>query len=177
MNPAPEPPVEPVSAAADEALVALRRIVKTVDSHARALAQQSGLTPSQLVVLKDLAGKNGAKPSELARTTGLKQATISILLDRLQERRLVQRARGDADRRTVMVQITPEGRQTLADAPDLLQVQFGARFNQLPEWEQAYINAALKRLVALMGVSDLDAAPVLDIGGVTDLPAPHTHRS
>jgi DNA-binding MarR family transcriptional regulator len=159
--------------AADEALVALRRIVKTVDLHSRTLAQQTSLTPSQLVVLKDLAGKSSAKPSELSRTAGLKQATISILLDRLQERGLIQRARGDEDRRTVLVQITPEGRQVLAEAPDLLQVQFGARFARLPDWEQAYINAALKRLVALMGVSDLDAAPVLDVGGVTDLPSLH----
>jgi len=150
--------------------VALRRIVKTVDTHARTLAIETGLTPSQLVVLKELAGRCSAKPSELSRTAGLKQATISILLDRLQERGLVQRARGDEDRRTVLVQITPEGRKALAKAPDLLQVQFEARLAGLPDWEQAYINAALKRLVALMGVSDLDAAPVLDVGGVTDLP-------
>ncbi|MBU3919537.1 MAG: winged helix DNA-binding protein, partial [Alphaproteobacteria bacterium] len=92
-------------------------------------------------------------------------------LDRLQERGLVQRTRGDEDRRTVRVQITPDGRQVLSEAPDLLQTQFGGRFESLPEWEQAYINAALTRLVALLGATDIDASPVLDVGGLTDLPA------
>lgn len=58
----------------------------------------------------------------------------------------------------------------LASAPDLLQAEFGARFAQMPEWEQAYINAALVRLVSLLGATGIDASPVLDVGSVTDLP-------
>jgi DNA-binding MarR family transcriptional regulator len=162
---------ESSSSPADQALISLRRIVKAVDAQSRALARDTSLTPSQLMVLKELAGAESAQPGELARRAGLKQATISILLDRLQERGLVQRARGETDRRTVRVQITQDGRQTLAAAPDLLQVDFGAKFEKLPEWEQAYINAALTRLVALLGAVSIDASPVLDVGLLTDLPS------
>ncbi len=165
------PPAESPPRPADAALVSLRRIVKVVDAQARTLARDTSLTPSQLIVLSELASSESLQPGELARAASLKQATISILLDRLQERGLVQRARGDTDRRTVRVQITPEGRRVLADAPDLLQVEFGARFEELPSWEQAYINAALMRLVALLGAGAIDASPVLDVGAVTDLPA------
>jgi MarR family transcriptional regulator, organic hydroperoxide resistance regulator len=165
------PPAESKHSAADQALVSLRRIVKVVDSQARTLARDTSLTPSQLVVLSELTAAESVQPSELARAASLKQATISILLDRLQERGLVQRARGNTDRRTVRVQITPEGRRVLAEAPDLLHVEFGTRFEKLPVWEQAYINAALLRLVALLGASAIDASPVLDVGAVTDLPA------
>lgn len=157
-------------AASELALISLRRILKAVDANARSLARDTGLTPSQLVVLKELSQRSCAQPGELAKAAGLKQATISILLDKLQARGLVHRSRGDADRRTVMVQITPEGRSMLAGAPDLLQAEFGARFAHLPEWEQAYINAALVRLVSLLGAADIDASPVLDVGSVTDLP-------
>lgn len=156
--------------ASEQALISLRRILKAVEANSRSLARDTSLTPSQLVVLKELSQRGGAQPGELARAAGLKQATISILLDKLQARGLVLRARGDADRRTVMVQITPDGRRTLAGAPDLLQAEFGSRFAHLPEWEQAYINAALVRLVSLMGAADIDASPVLDVGAVTDLP-------
>ncbi|MFN3313825.1 MAG: MarR family winged helix-turn-helix transcriptional regulator [Hyphomonas sp.] len=156
--------------ASEQALIALRRILKAVDSHSRTLARDTSLTPSQLAVLKELAATGGAQPGDLARSAGLKQATISILLDRLQARGLVQRARGNTDRRTVFVQITPAGRETLSAAPDLLQAAFGARFAALPDWEQAYINAALTRLVALLGAGGIDASPVLDVGPVTDLP-------
>lgn len=157
-------------ASSERALISLRRILKAVDANSRSLARDTSLTPSQLLVLKELNLKDGAQPGELARAAGLKQATISILLDKLQARGLVQRARGDADRRTVMVSITSDGRRTLSDAPDLLQAEFGKSFAGLPEWEQAYINAALTRLVSLLGAADIDASPVLDVGAVTDLP-------
>ncbi len=168
---APLEPSRPVNAS-EQALIALRRIVKAVDSQSRMLARDTNLTPSQLAVLKELAETGGAQPGDLARSAGLKQATISILLDRLQERGLVRRARGNTDRRTVFVQITPAGRETLSAAPDLLQAAFGARFAALPDWEQAYVNAALTRLVALLGAGGIDASPVLDVGPVTDLPMP-----
>lgn len=158
--------------ASEMALISLRRILKVVEANSRSLARDTSLTPSQLVVLKELSGRSSAQPGELARAAGLKQATISILLDKLQARGLILRSRGDADRRTVMVQITPDGRRTLSGAPDLLQAEFGTRFAQLPDWEQAYINAALARLVSLLGAADIDASPVLDVGAVTDLPGP-----
>ncbi|MFN7054647.1 MarR family winged helix-turn-helix transcriptional regulator [Hyphomonas sp.] len=164
----PSPDSEPAPGGADEALISLRRILKAVEAQGRTLARATGLTPSQTLVLNELAVRGSIQPGELARSAGLKQATISILLDRLQERGLVVRTRGDEDRRTVRVQITPEGRHVLAGAPDLLQIDFGRRFAQLPGWEQAYINAALVRLVALLGASDIDASPILDVGGVTD---------
>ncbi len=171
MNTASHPVSESLPSPADQALISLRRILKAVEAQARTLARDTGLTPSQIVVLKELAARESVQPGELARSAGLKQATISILLDRLQERGLIQRTRGDEDRRTVRVQVTPDGRRILADAPDLLQSEFGGRFERLPEWEQAYINAALTRLVALLGASNIDASPVLDVGGLTELPA------
>ncbi|MFN7057187.1 MarR family winged helix-turn-helix transcriptional regulator, partial [Hyphomonas sp.] len=114
MNPSAAPRDSVPAHASEQALIALRRILKAVDSHSRTLARDTSLTPSQLAVLKELAATGGAQPGDLARSAGLKQATISILLDRLQARGLVQRARGNTDRRTVFVQITPAGRETLS---------------------------------------------------------------
>jgi len=171
MNTTSHPASESLPSPADQALISLRRILKAVEAQARTLARDTSLTPSQIVVLKELAARESVQPGELARSAGLKQATISILLDRLEERGLIQRTRGDEDRRTVRVQVTPDGRRVLADAPDLLQSEFGGRFERLPGWEQAYINAALTRLVALLGASNIDASPVLDVGGLTELPA------
>lgn len=167
---APDLPKPTQAAPSDQALVSLRKILKAVDSSARALARETSLTPSQLVVLGELASRSSAQPGELARAAGLTQATISILLDRLQARGLIQRTKGEKDRRTVLVQITPEGKAILSGAPDLLQESFGARFGALPDWEQAYINAALARLVSLLGAENIQAAPVLDVGAITELP-------
>jgi DNA-binding MarR family transcriptional regulator len=148
---------------ASEALIALRRILKATDANIKALAALSGLTASQLRVLQLLAARGRMLTSELARAVGLNLATVSILVDKLQEAGLVARQRGDSDRRQVWVAITDIGREKLAAAPDLLQEMFRTRFERLPEWEQAFLIAALLRVVALLDAEEIDASPVLDV--------------
>lgn len=155
---------------AEIALVALRRILKATEANVKALASQSGLTASQLLVLQVLKSRGETLTGELARAVDLKQATISILLDKLQEMGLIERRRGESDRRRVWVRITDEGNGVLHGAPDLLQETFRTRFRHLADWEQASLVAALLRVVSLLDAERIDASPVLDVGGVTELP-------
>lgn len=148
---------------ANDALIALRRILKATDANIKALAALSGLTASQLRVLQLLAARGKMLTSELARTVALNLATVSILVDKLQEAGLVARQRGESDRRQVWVTITDIGREKLSAAPDLLQEVFRARFERLPEWEQAFLIAALLRIVSLLDAEEIDASPVLDV--------------
>lgn len=152
------------------ALVALRRIMKATAVNVRMVAHQTGLTASQLLVLQVLRARGEMLTGELARAVDLKQATISILLDKLQERRMIERRRGDTDRRRVWVHVTAAGIETLNNAPDLLQSSFRSRFSSLPDWEQASLVAALLRVVALMDAEKIEASPLLDVGDVNDLP-------
>jgi DNA-binding MarR family transcriptional regulator len=111
---------------------------------------------------------------DLARAVDLKQATISILLDKLQDRGLIERRRGESDRRRVWVHITEQGKSTLQSAPDLLQSSFRTRFSRLEDWEQATLVAALLRVVSLLDADKIEASPLLDVGDVNDLPANDT---
>jgi DNA-binding MarR family transcriptional regulator len=149
---------------ADAALVAMRRVLRATDLHARRLARASGLTASQVIVLQHLARPGDATAGDVARAAGLSQATVTALLDKLEARGLAARRRGEEDRRRVWIEITEAGRAALADAPDLLQHAFAARFAALPDWEQASLVAALERVAALLDAGDLDAAPLLDTG-------------
>ncbi|MEQ8747042.1 MarR family winged helix-turn-helix transcriptional regulator [Pyruvatibacter sp.] len=152
------------------ALVALRRILKATEANVKALAADSGLTASQLLVLQLLSSRGEMLNGDLADAVDLKQATTSILVDKLQERGLVERRRGERDRRRVWVEVTQAGRDLAAGAPDLLQNIFRRRFANLADWEQASLVAALLRLVSLLDAENIDASPVLDVGVVTDLP-------
>lgn len=156
---------------AEVALVALRRILKATDANVKQLASKSGLNASQLLVLQVLKTRGETLTGDLARAVDLKQATVSILLDRLQERGLVERRRGEADRRQVWVRITEAGDDTVRGAPDLLQETFRSRFRHLADWEQASLVAALLRVVSLLDAERIDASPVLHVGDVEDLPA------
>lgn len=162
---------EAVSDQAETALVALRRILKATASNVKAVAHKTGLTASQLLVLQVLKTRGETLTGELAKAVDLKQATISILLDKLQERGLVERQRGESDRRQVWVHITEEGGRALEGAPDLLHETFRQRFRHLAEWEQASLVAALLRVVSLLDAEEIDASPLLDVGGINDLPS------
>ncbi|WP_233355915.1 MarR family winged helix-turn-helix transcriptional regulator [Henriciella aquimarina] len=155
----------------ETALIALRRILKATANNVKAVAHQTGLTASQLLVLQVLKTRGETLTGDLAKAVDLKQATISILLDKLQDRGFVERERGEADRRRVWVRITDSGARTLEGAPDLLQETFRSRFRNLADWEQASLVAALLRLVSLLDAEEIDASPLLDVGGINDLPA------
>ena len=154
----------------EAALVALRRILRATEFSARSLARATGLTPSQLIVLNMVDHLGDATPTDLARNASLTLATMTTLVDKLEDRGFITRRRDEADRRRMLIRITKAGKKTLAESPDALQQQFQKRFEALADWEQASLIAALEKVAALLGAKDIDAAPVLDIGALTDLP-------
>lgn len=150
----------------DAALRGLRRIMRAAEMAERRLAAETGLTPSQLLLLQEVARRGEATPSSLAAAVQFSQATVTNLADRLEALGLVARRRGDQDRRQIWVSVTPKGRQILETAPDMLQAQFSGRFQNLPDWEQAMIVAMLERLGSLLDAEKIDAAPLLDTGRI-----------
>lgn len=146
------------------ALIAIRRILRAAELASRAVAEKTGMTPSQIVVLQIVAQAGQPNAGAVAETARLSQATVTAILDRLEERGLVTRERDPGDRRRVAVELTEKGRTALAEAPDVLQNRFVARFDRLPDWEQAGLIAALERVAALLNAEGIDASPVLDVG-------------
>lgn len=152
-------------------LRALRRVLRTTEIGSRQLAATTGLTLSQLLVLREIDARDAATPGVIAHALQFSQATITTIVDRLAALDFVQRQRSEKDKRQFHLTILPAGRQALADAPDALQTSFTDRFTRLPAWEQAMILAATERLAMLMNAQNLDAAPLLD-GGQIDRQEP-----
>lgn len=148
----------------NQALVALRRILRVTELNSRELARKSDLTASQLLVLRYLSEQGAALPSAIAKSIDLKQATITVLVNKLEEAGLVTRRRDTEDRRRVWVELTDAGHAARKKSPDLLQNRFEQEFDGLEEWEQAMIVATLERVAALLDAEEIDAAPVLDVG-------------
>ena len=98
--------------------------MSTADSLLRGLEEllkPAGLTPSQYNVLRILrgAGAEGLACREISARMLTRDPDMTRLLDRLEARGLVARARGVNDRRVVLTQITAAGRKVLErlDAP------------------------------------------------------------
>lgn len=155
------------------ALIALRRILRVTELNARKLADQSELTASQLLVMQHVAQAGKALPSAIAKAVDLKQATVTVLVNKLEDAGLVTRRRDTEDRRRVWVELTDAGRADLARSPDLLQNRFERGFESLPEWERAMIIAALERVASLLDAVEIEAAPVLDVGDLDRIVEEH----
>jgi DNA-binding MarR family transcriptional regulator len=150
----------------DQVLTTLRRIIRASDIHSKHIARESGLTTPQIVILRAIEGLGEVTTRVLSHEVSLSQATVTLILDRLVERELVERYRSSTDRRVVHSRLTKQGKKAISNAPRLLQETFLTRFQRLPARRQKEIVAALEEISDMMGAGSLDAAPIIasDVG-------------
>jgi DNA-binding MarR family transcriptional regulator len=145
----------------DQVIAALRRIVRAIDLHSRHLMDQHGVTGPQLVALQEAARLGAAPVSALARNVHVSHSTMTGIIDRLEKRGLVERARDQKDRRMVTISVTQEGAAVLDAAPSPLQDRFRDEIAKQEEWEQTLLLSTLQRIAAMMQAEDIEASPVL----------------
>ncbi len=133
---------------------ALRRLQQAGEVHAKRLSRFGGLTPMQLMILQVLADEARMTASALSGRVSLTAATLSGMLDRLEELGLLQRQRDDQDRRRQWLLLSDAGRELMRQAPSLLPPEFRQRFAALSEWERHSLTAALLRAAELCGAMD-----------------------
>ncbi|MGB3836476.1 MarR family winged helix-turn-helix transcriptional regulator [Castellaniella sp.] len=150
-------------------LRALRRITRAVALHSRQLSACNHITGPQLVCLRTVLDKGPLTATAISREVHVSASTVVGILDRLEDKGLIVRERGRADRRIVFVSATDAGRQLAHDTPSPLQQKLAESLNALPELEQATITLSLERVVDLIEAgTDLIPAseaqsPMLDV--------------
>jgi DNA-binding MarR family transcriptional regulator len=149
-----------------EVITALRRVIRATDLHSKHLVKTAGLTASQVLLMQTIDTQGSATSSELASAISLSQATVTVILDRLEDRGFIQRQRSKTDKRKILITLTEQGQKALQHAPKPLQESFIQQFKQLEQWEQTAIISALQRVAHMMNASEIDASPVLDIGNL-----------
>ena len=161
-------------AIAIDILIALRRILRKTAEHSRTIAKKTGLTVPQVLCLRAIAEGEATgvaiTVAKVAESVQLSMATVSRLLDRLVESRLVSRKRDTADRRKVLLTLTKLGHRKLVQAPAPLHEAFLAKLDQLSERQRRDLLASLQKVVAMMGADTLDASPLLTSDAEVKLP-------
>ena len=148
----------------DEVLVFLRRVIRATDLYSRRLGKKTGLTTPQLVIMRAISSRGSPTVSEIGREVSLSQATVTSILNRLEQNLLIERKRNQEDKRAVNVHLSTKGKRLLATAPQPLQEGFIKRFSSLADWEQYLIVSSLARVAEMMDAEELDAAPLLASG-------------
>jgi DNA-binding MarR family transcriptional regulator len=156
----------------EELLISLRRIMRATDLHSQTLIRESGLTTPQLLVMQAIAREGNPSTSTLARSIVVSQATVTRIIDRLENAGLVRRAKSSADKRVVNIELTTKGKEKLIAAPEPLQAEFLRKFRKLADWEQHMLRSALLRIAQMMDAQDIDAAAILQAGEI----APSTDK-
>lgn len=149
-------------------LQSLRRVLRAVEIYSRKLSASHRITAPQLVCLLTLVEEGPLTATSIARRVYLSPSTVIGILDRLEEKGLIVRERDTRDRRHVNISVTELGASVARSAPSPLQDALVAALDRLPEEEQADIAKALERLVDFLEAGQLDAAPILQVGPISD---------
>jgi DNA-binding MarR family transcriptional regulator len=105
-----------------------------------------GISMAQLHVMHLLEGHGELAMSRLADMLDVSLSAATGLVDRVEERGFVERIRVPADRRVVLVRITPAGRQMLEDVEILRTALIEKVLDQLDETQLAGVATAMADL-------------------------------
>jgi DNA-binding MarR family transcriptional regulator len=141
---------------------AARQLVRALAGSARAVETQTGISGAQLFVLRQLAAADGPlSVNELAERTLTHQSTVSGVVARLAERRLVSRATASDDARRTEVSLTARGRTLLGDAPATVQTALVAGLARMAPAQRAVLADALESWLCEAGIIATPDGPPL----------------
>jgi DNA-binding MarR family transcriptional regulator len=142
-----KPKRDPQAALEAEVFVSLLRTADALARGAEALIKPYGLSGTQYNILRILrgAGEKGLACSEVGGRLISRDPDMTRLLDRMESRGLIARARETDDRRVVKTRITPEGLRLLADLDEPVRELHRRQLRHLPEKQLRLLSTLLDR--------------------------------
>jgi len=105
------------------------------------------LSQRQCAILRTLVEQEGARLTDLAASSGITPSAMTRVLERLEQRGLVERVRGtQSDGRAAMVRITAAGRRTRKQLDELMRQRTYQIIESIPHKKRATILDALQIL-------------------------------
>ena len=112
----------------------------------RRAIQPLGLSAQQFLVLKQLQSLRGASQAELADALGLDRSNLAAIASELAGRGLLERARGDADRRRYVLRCSRDGDALLRRAEGAIAAADDDILAPLDPAQREQLYALLRRL-------------------------------
>jgi MarR family transcriptional regulator, organic hydroperoxide resistance regulator len=154
-----EAPVnEPDDPRVMDAVRRFRIVVRSIQAHSAWVERQCGLSAAQLWALWEVARAPGLNVSQIARRLSIKPATASNLLDKVENKGLLERARSGPDQRVVKLFITKQGEKLLDTAPLPAQGALLDGLTRMAENQLEGLNDGLGALVEILRIKDEGSA-------------------
>lgn len=125
----------------------MSRLMRRHHNHMHTLLQDYDVYPGQPPLMFALEREGGQSQNELARHLGIKAATLTIMLNRMEKNGLVRRESDPGDQRVSRIYLTDKGRDTAGEVRAILGTLELQALEGFTEGEKD----DLRRLLAKMG--------------------------
>jgi DNA-binding MarR family transcriptional regulator len=129
----------------------LNRLRGLVHSRFEAALAEEEVTVAQWSVLITVYRGDAVTPLEIARFVDVDPGAMTRLLDRLEDKGLIQRGPVDGDRRRMEIVLTPRAREMTPRLAALADANDAAFFGALSESDQAEFRRLLAKLLRAQG--------------------------
>ncbi len=134
-----------------DALDSLRRIVRALRLSAAESEKTLGISMVQQFVLLQLGDGQPRSIAELARKTFTDPSSVSVVVQRLVDRKLIVRRVDHGDARRAQLTLSAAGRRLVARAPAPVQERLLDALADLPDRRLAELTQTLDRLARALG--------------------------
>ena len=127
----------------------LRELVEAYqafEAYALPHIKKQGLTPPQFDVIATLGNTEGMTFKALGQRTLIYKTTLTSVVDRLQERELVERVPAETDRRSIIARLTPAGHALFREIFPAHSEHLRIRLERLTDREMTEAIRVLRRL-------------------------------
>jgi DNA-binding MarR family transcriptional regulator len=134
----------------------IRRLMQGSYLYNKELNKRYQVSAPQLSSLLALYENGPMPPSQIARYIMVNSSTVTGIIDRLEQKGLVERTRISPDRRVITIALTEKGEELAKNAPPPIQKKIVDGLKKLPPHETEQIIQALTKLTYMLDVQDLD---------------------
>jgi len=139
---------------------AIRRLIRAVSIDSVKMSRQFSLTAPQSGVLRSLSKSGPVSSASLSRELCVTPSNITGIIDRLEKKGLVQRARKEGDRRVALIRLTEAGDQLSRSLPDPIEIRLIAGLSALSSKEVKRLDNALKQIIDILDAKEVDDTPL-----------------
>jgi DNA-binding MarR family transcriptional regulator len=114
-------PTNTVSKESREIINDIRRLVQAIRLASSQSEKQVGLSAAQLFVLHKLGEEKWLSINDLADRTLTHQSSVSVIVQKLEVKGLVERSKSEEDARKIIVSLTKKGSMLMKKSPQSIQ--------------------------------------------------------
>ena len=139
-----------------EIIYAIRRLMQGGELYTKEINKKYHVSAAQVNCLLALYENGPLPPSQIAKYMMVNSSTVTGIIDRLEQKGLVERMRISQDRRVITIQLTETGKRLAENAPPPIQQKIVNGLKRLSEQEIDQVINALNILTSMLDVQDLE---------------------